>query len=71
MTTIKTLRDVPCLMSHEFRSGKHYLLGGLEYDLTNEKYNSEGDLLFELHDENGWIADYIITKNNLDLIEFV
>lgn len=70
MKLFKTLRDVPCFMGHEFRKlDRHYLFGDLEYETTNASYCEYGHFYFELHDENGYIGTYIITKDNLDLIE--
>jgi hypothetical protein len=68
---IKTLRDVPCLMYNGFLPMGPYHIGrGLYYELTNPYYE-DGNLNFELHDKNGFIASYIIFERNLDLVEFV
>jgi len=70
MNHFKTLRDVPCWMGHEWRKyDRYYLLGGLEFKTTNPRFNEEGNFVFELHDEEGFIGLYSIHKTNLDLIE--
>lgn len=71
MISMITLRDVPCMMNNGFYKGQHYLQGELHYDITNPKYHSDACFTFELHDEEGWIADYVIFNKNIDLIELL
>jgi hypothetical protein len=69
MISMLTLRDVPCMMYDDLHRGQHFLHGELHYDITNPQYHSEGYFSFQLWDEEGWIADYVILNRNIDLIE--
>ncbi len=75
-TTIKkgpkhfiTLDNVKCFKDIEIERGQHTFYKGLVYTTTNAHYLSNGDLWFELWDDEGYIGWYVIFKEQLHLIE--
>ena len=64
-----TLEVTPCYRNNGIQKGIHHLDKGLEYVTTDAQYLSNGDLYFQLWDNEGWIGDYVIYKQHLNLIE--
>ncbi len=64
-----TLDNVKCFRDNELKRGQHILPKGLDYITTNAQYLSNGDMWFELWDEEGYIGWYVIYKNQLNLIK--
>ena len=64
-----TLDVVPCYRDNELEKGRHILPKGLDYTTTNSQYLTNGDLYFELWDDQGYIGTYVIYQQFLNLIK--
>jgi hypothetical protein len=64
-----TLDVVPCYKDNEFERGPYTLHNDLDWDTKNAHYLINGDLYFELWDEQGYIGFYIVSKQFLHLIK--
>ena len=64
-----TLDVVPCYRDNQFTKGPYTLHNDLDWSTTNAQYLANGDLYFELWDEDGYIGFYVIYKQFLHLIK--
>ena len=64
-----TLDVVPCYRDNELERGTYTLPKGLYYTTTNSQYLTNGDLYFELWDDQGYIGTYVIYQQFLNLIK--
>jgi hypothetical protein len=64
-----TLDVVPCYRDNELEKGRHILPKGFDYTTTNSQYLTNGDLYFELWDDQGYIGTYVIYQQFLNLIK--
>ena len=65
-----TIEDTICWMNNGLtKSEKYTLCKGLLYSTTNCQYLKNGDMYFQLYDEQGWIGDYVIYKQFLSNIK--
>jgi hypothetical protein len=68
----KTIKDTFCFMDNGFiKTNRHILGKGLDYTTTNAQYLDNGDLYFDLYDEDGWIGNYVIYKQFLSGIKII
>jgi len=56
------------LINYHFHYHRYFLPSNCEYTTTNPVYTNEGNFEFELWDEGKHIGNYIIEKNDLNLI---
>jgi hypothetical protein len=62
--------DLPCFQPKVVGKYKvwdrYFLVGNLGYVLSNVEDLNDGTIYFELHDEQGLIGEYLVTKKNWD-----
>jgi hypothetical protein len=64
-----TLGVVPCYRDNGFDRGQYTLHNDLDWDTKNSQYLTNGDLYFELWDEQGYIGFYVVYQQFLHLIK--
>ena len=68
----RTIENTFCFMNNGLtKTNRHILNKGLDYITTNCQYFSNGDMYFQLFDDEGWIGDYVIYKQFLSNIEIL